>query len=55
MDLKKDINRLVPKLFEHDKSLSLVNTTWPKLKKTYKKALVVWLILGSKLQTSFLQ
>jgi len=35
MDLKKDFNRLVSKLFEHDPNLSLVNTSWPKPQTTY--------------------
>jgi len=36
MDLKKDFNRLVPKCFEHNPNLTLVNTSWPKPQTTYE-------------------
>jgi len=37
MDLKKDFNRLVPKLFERDPNLSLANTSRFKSQTTHEK------------------
>ena len=37
MDLKKKLSHLVPKFFERDPNLSLVNTSRPKPQTTYEK------------------
>ena len=34
---RKTFNRLAPNLFEHDPTLSLLNTSWPKPQTRYEK------------------
>jgi len=54
MDLKKDFNLLIPKLFLARPKSKLVNTSWPKPQITYDKNTDCVDDFGSKLLNSFL-
>ena len=51
---KERLQLLSSQTFLRMTQISLANTSWPKPQTTYEKILIVWMIFGSKLLSSFL-